>query len=279
MGVFTFAERSVAFVDEGSAANPQTLLLIPGLGGTMGFWRHVREAFAQDYRVLSFDHPGMGDSSEPAAPTSVQMLAELSVGLLDHLHIQRAVFVGHSMGGIIAQTVAGTYPERVSALVLSSTWLRADHYFRKAFAQRLWILQAGGAEAYARAQTLSVFPPEFIANSPHMVDAQEQRSAAAFRNPAVVRQRIDALLAFDGTSQLAKIHHGALVVYCDDDSVVPAYMSRQLAGELRVSTERRPVGSAASGVQELQLSGGGHFAPLVIAKKYITGLEQYLCTL
>ena len=229
MSVFEFANRTVAYRDVGGASQRRTLLLIPGLGGTMGFWDGVVETLAQGNRVLTFDHPGMGGSADPVAPTSVTMLAQLSVALLDHLHIDRAVYVGHSMGGIIAQSCAVADPSRVSALVLSSTWLRSDHYFRKAFHLRRWMVEHGGAEIYARAQTLGVLPPQYIADNPQVADAQEKRAAAAFRDPLIVRQRIDALLAFDGTAQLAQIAQPSLVVSCEGDNVVPPHMSKQLS--------------------------------------------------
>ena len=270
-----FADRAVAYRDVGDAPGRQTLLLIPGLGGAMSFWGRAVEMLVRDYRVVSFDHPGVSGSADPVAPTSVKMLAQLSVALLDYLQIDRAVYVGHSMGGIIAQTSAVTYPQRVSALVLSSTWLRADHYFHKAFAQRRWMLENAGADIYARAQTLSVLPPEYIANNPRTVDAQEQRAAAAFRDPAIVCQRIAALLAFDGSAQLAQIRQPVLVVYCEGDSVVPPHMSRLLSRELRACAQQSA--SAHTGdVQELALTGGGHFSPLVIPEEFVAAVLGFL---
>lgn len=267
MTSFEFEERDVCFrADDqtvGESAKSETLLLIPGLGGTMAFWNAAWPLLAQRYRLISFDHPGMGASADPLEPPSVERLSQLAVALLDETGVDRAVIVGHSMGGAIAQSIALEHPNRVRALVLSSTWARPDHYFRKAFAQRKMLLEQCGASAYARAQTLSAMPPEWIAANPQAADDQEQRAAASFRNSDVLTQRIDALLAFDRSADLGQLSCPMLVAYCAGDQVVPPHMSIDLAEQL-------------SNARLLAQSGGGHFAPVVKAEAFSDGVLTFI---
>ncbi len=267
MSSFKFAGHDVAFragdPAGATSAHGQTLLLIPGLGGTMAFWNTAWPLLAEQHRLISFDHPGMGASADPGEPPSVERLADLAVALLDEIGVERAVIIGHSMGGAIAQTVALENPQRVSTLVLSSTWARPDHYFQKAFAQRKLLLEQCGALAYARAQTLGVLPPEWIAANPQATDEQEQRAAASFRNPQVVAQRIDALLAFDRSADLGRIQCPTLVVHCEGDQVVPPHMSTGLARLL-------------PGASQLALCGGGHFAPVITAEAFTNGVLAFV---
>jgi len=266
-GSFNFAGCDVRFrATAHSAATPangETLMLISGLGGTMAFWNTAWPLLARHYRLITFDHPGMGASADPAEPPSVGRLADLAVALLGETGVDRAVIVGHSMGGAIAQTIAIEHPGRIRALVLSSTWARPDHYFHKAFAQRKMLLEQCGANAYARAQTLSVLPPEWIAANPQAADAQEQRAAASFRNPAVLARRIDAVMAFDRTADLGRVSCPTLVVYCSDDQVVPPHMSVDLARQI-------------PDARQLALTGGGHFAPVITADIFYSGVLQFI---
>lgn len=267
MSSFKFEERDVCFRADDPAvsksANGETLLLIPGLGGTMAFWNTAWPLLAKRHRLISFDHPGMGASADPLESPSVERLAQLAVALLDETGVERAVIVGHSMGGAIAQTMALDHPNRVRALVLSSTWARSDHYFRKSFAQRKMLLEQCGANAYARAQTLSVLPPEWIAANPQAADEQEQRAAASFRNPDVLAQRIDAVLSFDRTADLGRLSCPTLVAHCAGDLVVPSHMSVDLAR--RIPNARL-----------LALSGGGHFAPVIKAEALSEGVLTFI---
>jgi pimeloyl-ACP methyl ester carboxylesterase len=112
------------------------LLLIMGLGMQMIAWNDefCDQLAARGFRVIRFDNRDAGHSSHIDAgptPTPAQLatrrvrrpaytLADMagdSVGLLDHLELERAHIVGASMGAMIAQTIAARTPARVSSLV------------------------------------------------------------------------------------------------------------------------------------------------------------------
>jgi pimeloyl-ACP methyl ester carboxylesterase len=76
---------------------------------------------AQQFQVISFDNRGVGQTEKPAGPYTASMLAADIAGLLDSLGIEKAIIMGHSMGGFIAQAFALEYPQRVNKLVLCST--------------------------------------------------------------------------------------------------------------------------------------------------------------
>src|SRR5207245_8239072 len=90
-----------------------------GLGASLYTWRHSRPPIMQaGFRVIAFDNRGFGESEKP--PTGYRNVdyERLATALLDSLHIQDAVLVGHSMGGAIAAEVAIRDPRRVRGLVL-----------------------------------------------------------------------------------------------------------------------------------------------------------------
>src|SRR4030095_8229330 len=65
-------------------------------------------------------------SSKPADGYSTEQMANDAVAVLDQLGIKRAHVLGKSMGGMIAQIIGASYPERVRSLVLASTLLKHD---------------------------------------------------------------------------------------------------------------------------------------------------------
>ena len=79
------------------------------------------------YRVLAFDNRGIGESDVPDYPYTTLMMARDTIGLMDHLGIERAHFFGKSLGGNIGQWVAIEQPQRVRSLVATSTFAKPDH--------------------------------------------------------------------------------------------------------------------------------------------------------
>ena len=96
------------------------VLLLHGLGDEADTWRHVLPLLADRHRVIAPDLPGFGRSEKSKRKHSIPFFAAAQLELLEQLSIRRVVLVGHSMGAIIAQTIALEHPERVERLVLIS---------------------------------------------------------------------------------------------------------------------------------------------------------------
>jgi pimeloyl-ACP methyl ester carboxylesterase len=99
----------------------QSLVLISGLGYSSWQWHKMVPFLAEHFQVVMFDNRGVGQSDKPAGPYTAQMLAADTVGLLDALGIEKAIVMGHSMGGFIAQAMTLDFPQRVAKLILCST--------------------------------------------------------------------------------------------------------------------------------------------------------------
>lgn len=108
----------VGYVDQGSG--DQVLLLIHGLGSNIKGWGRNIPELAKHYRVIAVDLPGYGLSSKDYYPYSLSFYAQVLTEMLTNLGIDKAVFVGHSMGGQISILAALEFPDRVSKLVLIS---------------------------------------------------------------------------------------------------------------------------------------------------------------
>ena len=97
---------------------------------------------AERFTVVVHDHRGVDRSSRDAIVYSVEQIAGDTLALMDYLHIDRAAMVGQSTGGAVGQHLAATQPDRISRLVLSSTWTHADPYFTRLFELRRDLLRS-----------------------------------------------------------------------------------------------------------------------------------------
>lgn len=97
------------------------VLLIMGLGYGRWGWEPVAEPLVQDFRVVTFDNRGVGDSDVPPGPYTMRQLAADAAAVLDAFELERAHVIGTSLGGMVAQELAIAEPERVDRLVLACT--------------------------------------------------------------------------------------------------------------------------------------------------------------
>jgi 2-hydroxymuconate-semialdehyde hydrolase len=101
------------------AGSGQPLLLLHGIPTSSRLWDSVGADLATDFDVIAPDLLGYGDSAKPAdRDVSMAAQALLVPKLLDGLGVDRAIVVGHDLGGAVAQRMAVEAPERVAGLVL-----------------------------------------------------------------------------------------------------------------------------------------------------------------
>ncbi|MGH7559462.1 MAG: alpha/beta fold hydrolase [Gemmatimonadales bacterium] len=97
---------------------PITLLLLHGFGESLTTWRAIFDPLAASYRVVAIDLPGFGGSTKPEAAYTLEAMTGRLVSLLEHETDGPVTIVGHSMGGLLAASLALARPDRVKALVL-----------------------------------------------------------------------------------------------------------------------------------------------------------------
>jgi len=139
--IINLGDVEIAYDTFGKPSNP-AMVLIMGLGEQMIAWdeEFCSQLAAKGYWVIRFDNRDVGDSTafdeagvpdilaliqgnKVEVPYTLEDMAGDTVGLLDALDVKEAHIVGVSMGGMIAQTVAIKYPERVRTLtsIMSTT--------------------------------------------------------------------------------------------------------------------------------------------------------------
>src|SRR5688500_17880274 len=105
--------------EDGGEGEP--LLLIQGLGFSSAMWYRILPALEARHRVIRYDARGIGRSDTPEEQWDIATMAADAMAVLDAAGEQTAHVFGISLGGIVAQEVALTYPDRVHTLTLCST--------------------------------------------------------------------------------------------------------------------------------------------------------------
>ncbi|MCU1450125.1 MAG: Alpha/beta hydrolase [Acidimicrobiales bacterium] len=100
------------------AGEGPAIVLVHGLAGSSTTWRGVMPSLAERYTVVAPDLLGHGQSGKPRGDYSLGAYASGIRDLLVALDIEKATFVGHSLGGGIAMQLAYQFPERCERLVL-----------------------------------------------------------------------------------------------------------------------------------------------------------------
>jgi 3-oxoadipate enol-lactonase len=106
---------------EDSGGDAPTVLFLHGAGGNhLSWWQQV-PGFAEEYRCVTVDQRGFGQSPDVPGGPGCAALATDPIALLDHLGIARAALVAQSMGGWAAVGAAVRTPERFWAVVMANT--------------------------------------------------------------------------------------------------------------------------------------------------------------
>jgi pimeloyl-ACP methyl ester carboxylesterase len=116
-------DARMAYMDvaPSGAPNGRAALLLHGKNFFGAYWEGtIRAASAAGFRVVVPDQIGFGKSTKTDFHYTFEALAQMTRRLLRDLHVERAVVVGHSMGGMLAVRFALMYPEAVSQLVLEN---------------------------------------------------------------------------------------------------------------------------------------------------------------
>jgi aminoacrylate hydrolase len=188
--------------------------------------------FSRDHRVIIHDYRGTGQSSKPSIDYTTKMFSEDVVGLMDYLHAEDAIVIGHSMGGRVAQLLALDHPEKVRKLALAST---GSHY-PKTKGLPLKICKEmieWGYEKYERDHTILVgWTEEYVKRHPEQIERYLQ---VRMHNLCPVEFYLRHLLArqsHDTSTRLKDIKQPTLILVGEDDRNVTSEISHRQSSEI-----------------------------------------------
>jgi pimeloyl-ACP methyl ester carboxylesterase len=219
------------------------------------------------WRSLAWDMPGYGDSPM-VTPYDFAHLAQALWQMLDASHIHRAVFVGHSMGAMVALQAWTQKPERITGMLLAASspaFGNTDGDFQKQFlAQRLAPLEAGktmGDIADKLIPTMAA-PGGDQANvvPASLKSAQQSMSAVP---PDTYRAALHALVQFEQRAALPTITVPVLCLAAEHDRTAPPTVMERMAQKI-------------PGARYACLAGAGHLLHYEQPEAFNAELEKFL---
>jgi pimeloyl-ACP methyl ester carboxylesterase len=266
------------------------MILIMGLGAQMIHWDDdfCRQLAARGFRVIRFDNRDIGKSSHLSggkrltvmellklrflkipvqAPYRLRDMAEDTVGLMDALGIKSAHLVGASMGGMIAQEIAISFPERVRSLtsIMSTT---GNPKVPPATREATAILMAPPTNTREEflerfAQTWKVLRVGSFPEDEARDQARAERTFARGLNPAGVGRQLRAILASGSRKErLRTVKAPTLVIHGTVDPLVRPEGGKDTAASI-------------PGAKLVMVEGMGHALPIPMWPQIIGAIDQH----
>ncbi len=214
----------------------EPLLMIQGYAQYSGHWTTLIPPFSKEYRVIIFDNRGTGRSDKPEPPYTMKIMAADVKGLLDAIGIKKTNVFGVSMGGMIAQEFALTYPDEVINLVLGCTNCGGKQSVRStpealAFLFSPEMAKLSVAER-ARETAPWLWSKEFIAKYPEAVDAYVDITVKYPTSTQGYAGHGQAIAGHDTYDRLPEIEVPTLVIAGDADRIIPSENSKIIASRI-----------------------------------------------
>lgn len=213
-------------------------------------WREQRDALlGQGWRLIEVDLPGHGSSPPVSRDFAIEELADLVVSILDAEDVDRAVWTGLSIGGMLSQRAALHHGDRVRALVLADTSASPEPLTAKVRyrAMALWN-QWFGMEMLLGQVTPLFFAPSTRAERPDLIDGFVEGVRGMDRT--TIRRYVRALVTrSDLTGAISTVDKPTLVFVGEHDAALPEPQSRALAASI-------------AGARYEVVHDAGHLSPL-----------------
>jgi len=192
----------------------EPLVLIAGLASHSKSWMNFLRPAAEKYRTIVFDNRGVGQSEVPNPPYSIEDMANDSLRLMDHLGIEKAHILGHSMGAFIGMNLAARKPERVQKLILECNSLKLSDRNTWLFENLYHLLDNGlGMREFTEQLLFWLLKPERFENSGFMDALIEYAIQDPFpQTKQGFRGQIDALINYQMDNRIQNITCETLIV-------------------------------------------------------------------
>src|SRR5262245_37617583 len=208
----------------------ETLVLVNGLADTKESWAAQVPAFAERYRVVSYDNRGVGGTTVTPGPYTTAQMADDLHGLADALGLDRFHLLGTSMGGMIA------HADRLRSVALCNTYAWPGPYCLRMF--QLWreLVPHLGVGFTQREILLWAFTPAFVEERPEECAEVEAELAANPMDTAAYLAQLEAIEVHDTRGRLAAVTCPTLTLVGEQDLIIYPSLSRRMHEELPSST-------------------------------------------
>ena len=208
-----------------------TIVLSHSLGSDASLWDRLANALSSDHRVICYDHRGHGDSDTPGGAYTMAELADDADRLLGEIDARfqsgPVVWVGLSLGGMVAQELALRYPQRLRGVVIANACAGYSAEGRETWRQRMAAIESGGLESVADSAMERWFSDGFRAAKAAAVARWRRRMVST--PVAGYLGASHAVMHHDTTARLSHISVPTLVIASSADVSMPLPQCKAMA--------------------------------------------------
>jgi pimeloyl-ACP methyl ester carboxylesterase len=217
------------------AGQGMPVVLLHGFPLSSAIWHKQQDRLKDLYRVITPDLRGHGQSPAPAGVYEMETLARDVLALLDSLQIEKAVILGHSMGGYVVLAAWKLAPERFLALGLIDSQAAADtEEARQGRLRMAGKVAAEGSQAVATAMLPKLFAPALAVGDPMI----EQVRQMILKTPraAIIGSLNGMAVRPNAIATLATINIPMLILTGDKDQLIPRARAEAMTALLSKAT-------------------------------------------
>jgi (E)-2-((N-methylformamido)methylene)succinate hydrolase len=212
---------------------PRALVCVHGVGSYLEAWQDVLDALGDGFRILTFDLRGHGRSTRVRGRYEIDDFVTDLLALADHAGFARFDLAGFSLGGLIAQRLALTHPQRLGRLVLLATVSGRTAEERGRVLARLAALQTGERGAHYDASLSRWLTEAFQARHPERIAELRRRNAQNDPECYAAAYRVLAQTDFGGL--IDQIAAPTLIITGEDDQGSNPRMAHYMHERIRDS--------------------------------------------
>jgi sigma-B regulation protein RsbQ len=229
-------------------ADVRPMMFAHGFGCDQNMWRHVWPAFAEDHRIVLFDHVGAGGSDvtafDPEHYRALDGYAEDVLAICHELDLDDLVFVGHSVSAMIGLLAAAAEPNRFGALVLvgpSPRYIDDEGYIGGFSHEDVeGLLESLERNYLGWSATMA---PVIMGNQDRPSLGEELTNSFCRADPDIAAHFARVTFLSDNRADLARVRTPSLILQCSEDVIAPQpvgeYVHRQLIDSRLVLMQAR----------------------------------------
>lgn len=235
------------------------LVFSNSLATNLSMWDEQADALRDHFHILRYDQRGHGETEAPEGAYNFDLLAADVVALLDALEIKRVHFVGLSMGGMTAITLAHKHPERLFRIVACDCGPGSTPQSAQQWQERIAVARAKGMEALVDSTTARWFPAEYIAANPSVIERVQRMIRTTPVNGFI--GCASALSNFDLHPGLPGIKTETLFLCGSKDAMLPG---------------TKALNAAVAGSKLVEIPGAGHISNVENPELFNRTLKEFL---
>lgn len=216
----------------------KTIVFSHGFGCDHKMWRFVTPAFKDEYKVVTFDHVGSGHSNKEAYNfekyDSLVGYAEDVLEMFEELQLEKVIFVGHSIGGMIGMLASIMKPEAFEQLILigpSARYLNDYPDYVGGFDERdlngLFEMMERNFDEWSK-----FLAPVVMKNEDRPVLTEELEQSFTSTNEEIAKHFARVTFYCDHRSEMPLISVPTTIMQTSSDSVVPIEAAEYLKQQI-----------------------------------------------